>query len=109
MAKPEKMIFLCTKQRPAGHPRGCCAEKGAMDLTMAFSEALDSKNLFGKVSLATTGCLGPCHLGPLALVMPDNVWYKGLTKEDVNNIVSEHIEGGKPVEGLIVTDEDWEN
>ncbi|MBE9537236.1 MAG: (2Fe-2S) ferredoxin domain-containing protein [Proteobacteria bacterium] len=109
MAKPEKMIFVCNKQRPAGHPRGSCAEKGAMDLPMAFSEALDSKNLFAKVSLATTGCLGPCHLGPLALVMPGNVWYKGLTKGDVNDIVSEHIEGGKPVERLIVTDEDWDN
>jgi (2Fe-2S) ferredoxin len=41
--------------------------------------------------------------------MPDNVWYKGITKEDVNDIVSEHIEGGKPVERLLVTAEDWEN
>lgn len=109
MARPEKMILLCNKQRPAGHPRGCCTDKGAMDITMAFSEVLDSKDLFGKVSLVPTGCLGPCHLGSLAVVMPDNIWYKAVTKEDVSSIISDHIEGGNPVERLILSDEDWDS
>ncbi len=25
-------VFYCTNRRPAGHPRGCCAEKGAEEL-----------------------------------------------------------------------------
>ena len=109
MAKPERLIFVCNKQRPAGHPRGSCAEEGAKDLPMAFGEAIESNKLFGKVSLATTGCLGPCHLGPVVLVMPDNVWYKGIKKKDIKDIVSEHIVGGKPVERLLLTDADWDN
>ncbi len=109
MPRPQKMILVCNKQRPAGHPRGCCQEKGSQDLTMAFSEALDSNNLFGKVSLVSTGCLGPCHLGTVAVVMPDNVWYKGITKDNVSEIITGHIIGGNPVESLVLTDEDWDS
>ena len=25
----EAHVFCCTNRRPAGHPRGCCAEKGS--------------------------------------------------------------------------------
>ena len=36
MAKPEKHVFVCSQNRPAGHPRGCCAQKGGNDLIQAF-------------------------------------------------------------------------
>ena len=26
MPKPEKHVFICSQARPAGHPRGSCAE-----------------------------------------------------------------------------------
>lgn len=107
MAKPEKMILVCNNQRPQGHPRGSCAELNSRDVTVELGEALDSRNLFGKVSLAATGCIGPCSLGPIVTVMPDNIWYKNVSKEDVKTIVEEHIIGGSPVERLVMTDEDW--
>lgn len=108
MAKPEKMILVCNNQRPPGHPRGCCMEKSSRDITMELSEALDDRNLFGKVSLASTGCLGPCALGPLVIVQPDNTWYKEVTKENLQLIIDEHIVGGNVVEKLAMTDADWE-
>ena len=82
-------------------------ELNSRDVTMKFSEGLDSRNLFGKVSLAMTACIGPCSLGPIVTVMPDNIWYKQVSKDDVNAIIEEHIIGGTPVEKLVMTDEDW--
>ncbi len=108
MAKPEKMILICNNQRPPGHPRSSCADKGSRDVTMECSEMLDDRNLFGKVSLAMTGCIGPCSYGPIVAIMPDNVWYHAVTKDDLEEILDGHVIGGKPVERLIMPDEAWE-
>ena len=108
MPKPEKMILVCNNQRPQGHPRGCCLDKGSRDITMELREEMDVRDLFGKVSMASTGCIGPCSLGPLVVVMPDNVWYKEVSKENVKEIIEQHIVGGKVVEKLVMTDEDWQ-
>ena len=108
MAKPEKMILVCNNQRPPGHPRGCCLDKGSRDITMELRNEMDERDLFGKVSLASTGCIGPCSVGPIVAVMPDDVWYKEVTKENVQEILDQHIVGGNPVETLVMTDEDWE-
>jgi len=107
MAQPEKIILVCNNKRPEGHPRGCCIDKGAADVTAELGELLDDKDLLGRVRLAKTGCIGPCSYGPIVAVMPDNVWYKEVTKEDVKKIVEEHIEGGNPVKQLMLLEEDW--
>jgi hypothetical protein len=40
MAKFEKHIFICTNQRPDGHPRGCCNASGEAELHRAFKSKL---------------------------------------------------------------------
>ncbi len=107
MAKPEKIILVCNNKRPEGHPRGCCMDKGSPDVTAEFGEALDDQDLLGRVSLTRTGCIGPCSYGPIVAVMPDNVWYKEVTKGDVREIVEHHIVGGNPVERLMLSEDDW--
>ena len=67
MAKPLYHVFVCTQQRPAGHPRGSCAEKGCADVYNAFSMAIAKRNLFTRIALTQTGCLGPCVGGPVLL------------------------------------------
>ena len=47
-----------------------------------------------------TGCFGICEQGPIVLIYPDNVWYKAVTLADVETIMDEHIEGGRPVAAL---------
>lgn len=107
MPKPEKVILVCNKQRPPGHPRGCCAEKGAGDLGLGLSQLLDEKGLLGKVALTSTGCLGPCSYGPIVAVMPDNIWYKEVITEELKEIVEGHIIGGNPVARLLLEDDEW--
>lgn len=36
------------------------------------------------------------------VVYPDNVWYGKVTEADVNEIVEQHIIGGKPVVRLLM-------
>jgi (2Fe-2S) ferredoxin len=47
------------------------------------------------------GCFSQCGHGPMIVVYPENVWYAGVTQEDLSEIVQSHILGGKPVERLV--------
>ncbi|GEM_PF-743431 len=47
-----------------------------------------------------SGCFDQCGHGPMVVVYPENVWYWGVQPEDVDEIVSEHLIGGRPVERL---------
>jgi len=95
----EAHVFCCTNRRPAGHPRGCCAEKGGealRDHMKARAKALGLKN----VRINNAGCLDRCELGPNLVIYPEGVWYQCPTKEDIDEIISEHIENGRIVERL---------
>ena len=48
-----------------------------------------------------TGCLGPCAVGPVAVVYPDGVFYQRLKPEDAAEIVEEHLLKGRVVERLV--------
>lgn len=100
MSKPEKHVFVCSQTRPAGHPRGCCAHKGGNDLVQAFWKELQQRNLFDKIAVTYSGCLGPCDGGPNVVVYPDGVMYSKVTQDDVAAIFDEHLLGGQPVERL---------
>ncbi len=100
MSKPEKHVFVCSQTRPDGHPRGCCAQKGGSDLLQVFWKELQKRNLFDKISITYSGCLGPCDGGPNVVVYPEGVMYSQVTKDDVAAIFDEHLLGGQPVERL---------
>ena len=69
-----------------------CTMLGAGDVVQAF----DSSNVDGLL-LASTGCLYPCNVGPVAVVYPDGVWYGGLNRESVCAIVDRHLGSGEVV------------
>jgi (2Fe-2S) ferredoxin len=105
MAKFEKHIFVCTNQREAGHPRGCCDPAGQAQLQLAFKQKLAARGLKGKVRANKAGCLDQCEHGPNVVVYPEQVWYGRVTAADVDEIIDQHIVGGRPVERLMLPDE----
>ncbi len=78
MPRPERQVLVCVNQRPAGHPKGSCAEKGSQQLFDLLKAALRERGLDRRVMLNRTYCLKHCSLGPTVAVQPDNVWYAGV-------------------------------
>lgn len=107
MPKPEKHIFICTQARPSGHPRGSCTEKGCTGIGEEFWFELQERNLFGRFAVTTTGCIGPCGVGPNVLVYPDGVMYSNIKKDDVKKIIEGHLLGGEPVTELMAPPDLW--
>lgn len=107
MPRPEKHVFVCSQQRPPGHPRGSCAEKGCREVVDEFYLQLQSRQCLDRVAVTVTGCIGPCGTGPNVLVYPEGVMYGGVRKEDVSAIFEEHLLGGTPVERLKVPADIW--
>jgi len=90
-----------------GHPRSSCAERECATVMEEFLWQTQQRELFNKVQVTATGCMGPCSDGPTVLVYPEGVMYGGVKKDDVASIFDEHLINDKPVERLLMTEEFW--
>ena len=107
MAKPEYYVFVCSQQRPQGHPRGSCGERGAASLIPRLSQSLMARNMHQKVSIVPTACLGPCSVGANMLVFPGEVLYKGIVPDDLDGIVESHFVNGEPLTEKVAPETVW--
>lgn len=54
----------------------------------------------GQVRVNTAGCLDRCEQGPVLVVYPEGTWYSYVDKEDLDEIIEEHLCRDKIVERL---------
>ncbi|MEK6577982.1 MAG: (2Fe-2S) ferredoxin domain-containing protein [Bdellovibrionota bacterium] len=92
-------IFVCTNEREAGHPRGCCKEKGSEALLSQFKEQLKAEGLKG-VRAQRAGCLDTCEFGPSVVIYPEGIWYGNVQPQDAAEIVASHLKNAQPVARL---------
>lgn len=107
MPKPVKHVFVCTQQRPMGHPRSSCSEKNCTAVMEEFLWQTQQREMFNTIQITATGCMGPCSNGPTVLVYPEGVMYGAVKKEDVSRIYDEHLINNQPVASLLMPVEFW--
>lgn len=108
MPKPQRQVLVCVNSRPPGNPKGSCGEKGGQGLFDRLKALVRERGLEGRVMVNRTYCLKHCSRGPVVAVQPDNAWYAAVGSEDLPEICSEHLEGGRPVARLEMPDIPWE-
>lgn len=88
--KHRHQVFLCRGPR--------CSALGGDESAEAMILALMRHGLGDDdVLLTHTGCQFPCNQAPVVTVHPDDVWYGGVDVAAAEQIVTEHLIGGKPV------------
>jgi len=97
-------VFFCTNQRDDGHQ--CCAQCNATDLRDYLkrrTKELDLANP-GGVRINAAGCLNRCAEGPVVVVYPEATWYTYVDREDLEEILTEHLIENRVVERLRLPD-----
>jgi (2Fe-2S) ferredoxin len=107
MKRYEKHIFICENKRPDGDPKGCCASKNSLEIKQLFKKRMAELGLNKDIRVNSGGCLGACEFGPAIVVYPEQVWYGGVTINDVEEIIEEHFLKNKPVERLCIKDSNY--
>lgn len=69
-----------------------CKKQGAVKVLAAFA-ALPIPG----VTVTASSCLGQCGNGPMVLVLPDMVWYRGVQPDEVYLLLEDHLLGGQKV------------
>jgi (2Fe-2S) ferredoxin len=106
MSRLRRHFFVCTNEREADAGMPSCRVNGSQSVLEALRSARFAHDLIREVYVTETACLGPCpRNGATIVVYPEGVWYTGVRAEDVDEIVREHMLGGRTVARL--RDRDW--
>lgn len=101
----QRHVFVCVNERAPDDPKGSCKAKGGIEVRDKFKAELKARGLAKTIRANNAGCLDQCARGVSVVIYPEQVWYGGVTVEDVVEIVEKHLIGGQVVERLLMPDQ----
>lgn len=101
MIKYNIHIFVCQNQRDNGKPS--CGKDHGEQLVEWFKESIKFHNIQPTWRVNKAGCLGICKYGPTIVIYPEGTFYVNIqTREDVDEIVRNHLKNKIPVQRLLL-------
>ena len=93
-------VFFCTNQRTNGE--ACCQDHHANEMRAYAKQRMKElvPKMEGRMRINSAGCLDRCDEGPVLVIYPEGVWYTYVDKEDIDEIIAEHLLRGRVVERL---------
>ena len=83
MMTSEQTVLICQHRT--------CRKQGAATVFTVFREAVSPNIQVNEVK-----CFGQCGNGPMVLILPDIVWYRGVHPSDVPALVKHHFKSNDP-------------
>ena len=87
----------------------CGIAAGARPVLNTFVEEINREELFEKVTVSQTGCVGLCQYEPIVEVYEagkEKVTYVKMTPEKAKTVVEKHLKGGAVVSEFTVANAD---
>ncbi len=81
-----------------------CMAAGTMDIKGKFEELIKEYDLEDQVELRVVGCFGMCSQGPFVRIFPEDVLYRLVKVEDIQEIVFSDLKEHRIVERLLYVD-----
>lgn len=78
-----------------------CTSSGSIGLMDEFEKCIKEANIENEIKIVKTGCFGLCAEGPIVVIYPEGCMYCRVTKEDIKEIVEEHLVKGRIVKRLL--------
>ncbi|MGA9121110.1 MAG: (2Fe-2S) ferredoxin domain-containing protein [Bacteroidota bacterium] len=104
MSRYQRHVFVCINERPPQHPKDCCHNKGSEEIREVLKAEVKRRGLGKIVRANTSGCLDACQYGPSMVIYPEGIWYGGVKKEDIPEIVDRTIIRGEVIQRLLIND-----
>ncbi|MBA3396940.1 MAG: (2Fe-2S) ferredoxin domain-containing protein [Deltaproteobacteria bacterium] len=101
----QRHVFVCVNERAADNPRGCCKARGGMEVRDTLKLELKKHGLSKTIRANNSGCLDQCEHGVTVVVYPEQVWYGGVTVDDIPEIVEKHLIRGEVVTRLLLPEQ----
>ena len=84
-----RQLHVCINDRK-GESKSCGYD-GSEEIVEELRKVSKGRNLKGKVRVVRSGCLDVCAFGPNMMIWPEGLWFMGVTKEDVPQIVEKYL------------------
>ncbi len=79
-------IFICTNVKQEGK---CCGnEPASTELVKELKKLVKTSNLTGQggIRISSSGCMGRCEEGPIAVIYPEGQWFNINDKKEREKI-----------------------
>ncbi len=105
LANTSRTIMLCVDRKESG----CASAKAMSESWKHLKKRLKQLRLdqHGEVMRIKMGCCGLCKAGPIAVVMPEAVWYGKCTPEVLDQIIDQHLIEGNVVAKYVIAQPQW--
>ncbi|MCB9772342.1 MAG: (2Fe-2S) ferredoxin domain-containing protein [Candidatus Omnitrophica bacterium] len=83
----EKCIFVCVNDHHGQKPS--CGDHKGEEIFRKLRETAKVRGLHPRMRVTQAKCLGQCSTGTTIMIYPNNIWYRGVTLDNLGEIIED--------------------
>ena len=80
----EKCVLVCVNDRQGEKPS--CGDQKGEEIFRKLREMAKVRGIHPRIRVTQAKCLGQCAAGTTIMIYPQNIWYSGVTLDNVDGI-----------------------